>query len=148
MTNYNFNGNNYFYTIFEFEDKGFILKEKYLSPDLKIQKQEEFFKFAEIIGDKLMNLTEQEMLEELGYLSSYKIENHKAEIITQTQGLCTVVCSSKDKLRKNIMYLLLTVEKMEDFSKVPRHDASRETLFFETLKDEYNEDFKTEIFLN
>lgn len=130
MTNYNFNGENYFYTIFETGAKGYILKEKLLNPSFEKTEQDDFFELAEIIGEKLSTNTEEELLNEIGYLCSYNIETHKAQIKTHTQGIGTVLASSKDKNRKNTMYLILTIDKITDFSNFPRHNPSREIIFF------------------
>lgn len=128
-TNYNFNGKNYFYTILESATTGYVIKEKFLEPSFEKNEQDEFFKFAEIIGKSLSNQY-QKSVPKIEYLSSYKIETHKAEIKTHTQGLGTVLCCSKDKNRENTMYLILTINKIEDFSDFPRHNPSREIIFF------------------
>jgi|SRR5690606_13013440 len=120
----------YFYTIFETRTKGYILKEKLLNPSFEKTEQDDFFQLAEIIGEKLSTNTEEELLNEIGYLCSYNIETHKAQIKTHTQGIGTVLASSKDKNRKNTMYLILTIDKITDFSNFPRHNPSREIIFF------------------
>lgn len=130
MTNYNFNGENYFYVIFESGTKGYILKEKLSKPSFEKIEQDDFFELAEMIGEKLSSITEEELLNEIGYLSFYSIETHKAEIKIHTQGVGTVLGCSKDKKRENTMYLILTIEKIDDFYCFPRHNPSREIIFF------------------
>ncbi|QIY82767.1 hypothetical protein HER18_04045 [Chryseobacterium sp. NEB161] len=125
MNNYKFDGKSYFYTLFESGNKGFILSEKNLDFTSFTKTENEFFELAESIGEKLLTMSEKTILTEIGYVSSYEIKTHKAEIdTTNTIGV------SYDKQRRNTMYLIHTKEKVSDFSNYQRLHPSREQFFF------------------
>lgn len=129
MTNYKFDGKSYFYVLFESGNKGFILSEKNLDFTSFTKTENEFFELAESIGEKLLTISEETILTEIGYVSSYEIKTHKAEIdTTSTIGV------SYDKQRRNIMYLIHTKEKVSDFSNFQRLHPSREKFFFNNPK--------------
>lgn len=125
MTNYKFDGKSYFYVLFETGNKGFILSEKNLDLTFFRKLEDEFFELAESIGEKILTMSEETLLAEIGYVSSYEIKTHKAEIdTTNTIGV------SYDKQRRNTMYLIHTKEKVSDFSNYQRLHPSREQFFF------------------
>ena len=129
MTNYKFDGKSYFYVLFESGNKGFILSEKNLDFTSFTKTENEFFELAESIGEKLLTMSEETILNEVGYVSSYEIKTHKAEIDTpNTIGV------SYDKKRRNTMYLIHTKEKVSDFSNFQRLHPSREKFFFNNPK--------------
>lgn len=148
MTNSNYNKFEYFYTIFEIGTKGYIIKEEYLSSNLYQSQQDKFLEFAEEMAEKLKNKTKEQWLKEIGFISSYEIKSHHVEIKTHTEGLGTALGCSKDKEKRNTMYLIMIKEKMCDFSNFPRHDSSREVVFFTSLKDKYDEDYMGEFYMN
>ncbi len=125
MNDYKFNGKSYFYVLFETGNKGFILSEKSLDLTFFRKLEDEFFELAESIGEKLLTISEDQILKEIGYLSSYKIKTHKAEIDTTN-----TIATSFDKQRRNIMYLIHTKKRVSDFSNYQRHHPSRERFFF------------------
>ena len=129
MTNYKFDDKSYFYVLFETGNKGFILSEKNLDFTSFTKTENEFFELAESIGEKLLTMSEETILNEVGYVSSYEIKTHKAEIDTpNTIGV------SYDKKRRNTMYLIHTKEKVSDFSNFQRLHPSREKFFFNNPK--------------
>lgn len=101
MTNSNYNNFEYFYTIFEVGNKGFVIKEEYLSSSLYQSQQDIFLEFAEKIAEKLENQTEKQLLKELGYVGSYEIETHYAVIKTHMEGIGTALGCSKDKEKRS-----------------------------------------------
>ena len=125
MTNYKFDGKSYFYVLFESGNKGFILSEKNLDFTSFTKTENEFFELAESIREKLLTMTEETLLTEIGYISSYDIKTHKAEI-----DISNVRAISYDKQSRNTMYLIHTKEKVSDFSNYQRLHPSREQLFF------------------
>ena len=129
MTKYKFDGKSYFYVLFECGNKGFILSEKNLDFTSFTKTENEFFELAESLGEKLLTMTEEIILSEIGYISSYEIKTHKAEI-----DRTNTVATSFDKQRRNTMYLIHTKEKVADFSNYQRLDPSREQLFFNNPK--------------
>ncbi|WP_312082478.1 hypothetical protein [Epilithonimonas hominis] len=118
MTNYKFDGKSYFYVLFETGNKGFILSEKNLDFTSFTKTEKEFFELAE-------SISEETLLKEIGYVSSYEIKTHKAEIDTTN-----TIATSFDKQRRNTMYLIHTKEKVSDFSNYQRLHPSREQFFF------------------
>ena len=129
MTNYKFDGKSYFYILFETGNKGFILIEKNLDLTFFRKLEDEFVELAESIGEKLLTMTEETLLTGIGYVCSYNIENHKAEIDTSN-----TIATSFDKQRRNTMYLIHTKEKVSDFSNYQRLHPSREKFFFNNPK--------------
>ena len=129
MTNYKFDGKSYFYVLFETGNKGFILSEKDLDFTSFTKTENEFFELAESIGEKLLTMSEETILTEIGYVSFYKIKTHKAEIDTTN-----TIATSFDKQRRNTMYLIHTKEKVSDFSNYQRLHPSREKFFFNNPK--------------
>lgn len=123
----NFEDYKYIYTLFESGNKGFIIKEKPFNTISEQSETEEFFEFAEKVEVKLLS---NQTIEDIGYLSSYSIETHKARIKTHTKDLGTVSGASLDKRRNNTMYLITTINKTTDFSNFPRYAPSREIIFF------------------
>lgn len=148
MTKSNHDNYEYFYTIFEVGSKGFIIKEEYLPSNLYESQQGKFFEFAENAAEKLENQTEEQLLNELGYINSYDIVTHHAEIKVHTEGIGTALGCSKDKEKKNTMYLIMTKNKMSDFSDFPRYDSSRVGMFLKNLKDKYDENYMGEFYMN
>lgn len=138
----------YFYTIFEIGTKGYIVKEEYLSSNLYQSQQDIFLEFAEKIAEKLENQTEEQLLKELGCVRFYEIETHHAVIKTHTEGIGTALGCSKDKEKRNTMYLIMTKNKTCDFSDFPRYDSSREVVFLKNLKDKYDENYMGEFYMN
>ena len=129
MTNYKFDGKSYFYVLFETGNKGFILSEKDLDFTSFTKTENEFFELAESIREKLLTMSEETILTEIGYVSFYKIKTHKAEIDTTN-----TIATSFDKQRRNTMYLIHTKEKVSDFSNYQRLHPSREKFFFNNPK--------------
>jgi len=129
MTNYKFDGKSYFYVLFETGNKGFILSEKNMDFTSFKKIENEFFVVAESIGEKLLTMTEEELLTEIGYISFYDIKTHKAEI-----DISYVRAISYDKQSRNTMYLISTIEKVYDFSNYKRYHSSREKFFFSNPK--------------
>lgn len=148
MTNSNYNNFEYFYTIFEIGDKGFIIKEEYLPSNIYQSQQEKFSEFVEKMAEKLEIQTEEQLLKELGYINYYDIKTHHAEIKVHTEGIGTALGCSKDKEKRNTMYLVMTKNKVSDFSDFPRYDPSREIMFFKSIKDKYDENYMGEFYMN
>ena len=91
--------------------------------------KEELDELAESIREKLLTMSEETILTEIGYVSFYKIKTHKAEIDTTN-----TIATSFDKQRRNTMYLIHTKEKVSDFSNYQRLHPSREKFFFNNPK--------------
>lgn len=148
MTNYDLNRHCYFYIIFECGIKGYILKKEYLPKRNRKEQIEPFFVFVDEMAEKLDKYSEQELLDEIGYVSLYYIKSHKEIIKNYTENLCNIVSSSSDKKDKNMIYLIMSYKEIDDFSQIPRHDASRKQVFLHELKDFDGESVSVEIYLN
>lgn len=123
----NFEDYKYIYTLFESGNKGFIIKEKPFNTISEQSETDAFFEFADEVEVKLLS---NQTIEDIGYLTSYSIETHKARIKIHTKGLGALSDASLDKRRSNIMYLITTINKTRDFSDFPRYEPSREIIFF------------------
>ena len=88
------------------------------------------------------------MLAEIGFICDYEINSHKEEILTHTEGLCTVLASSKAKNNEDTMYLIMTINKIVDYSQVPRYDESRFTMFLNSVKDHEGYKEPVNLYLN
>lgn len=147
MTKYN--EHTYYYTLFEVGSKGYVLKEKYIPLDCIEEEEREYLKLSNLIDEKLhQGYTENEVLDELGALYIYDIQTHKARIKTQPQGICNVLYSGESLNKQNTMYHIRAINKIDDFSRLSRHDPSRRAIYLNSLKDNNNEYVKGELFLN
>ena len=140
---------NYFYIIFEVGSKGYVLKETYLPYNSYKKEEEEYLKYSNLIDEKLhQGFTENEVLEELGYLNIYHIQTHKAKISIHNQDLWNVRIHGESQNGQNTMYQIQAIKKIKDFSSLSRYDPSRITFYLKSLKDKHNEDSQAALFLN
>ena len=139
----------YYYTLFESGNKGFVLKEEYEPRKFQYQLTEEFFDLSALVGEKFHNgISEEKLLEEIGYSLVYELNSHKEEIISFPEGFCSVLGTSKDKSDKNTMYIIVTSKKITDFSNLPRHTSSRYTVFLGSIRNDEGEKLSNEMFMN
>ena len=92
MENNNPNKDEYYYTLFESGNKGFVLKEEFEPQKFQYQLTEDFFDLSALVGEKFHNgISEEMLLEEIGYSLVYELNSHKEEIISFPEGFCSVL---------------------------------------------------------
>lgn len=134
------------YLLFEFDNKGYVLR--YLNcpnGDIKAIKKSDKIYYL-IASKEEEGYSSQEIVDELGFLSSYPIKTHKEKI----QGYidapnCFRFTSAS---ANNVFYYLSSTRKIEDFSKLIRYDESRYTMFLNNITNPEGFEDTTELYLN
>lgn len=134
------------YMLFEFDNIGYVLRYlKCPNGDAKAIKKSNKIYYLMASKEEEGYLS-QEIVDELGFLSSYPIKTHKERIKGYIDSPYCVRFTSASA--KNVFYYLNSTCKIEDFSKLIRYDESRHTMFLNNITNPEGFEDSAELYLN
>lgn len=134
------------YLLFEFDNIGYVLRYlKCPNGDKKaIRKKNKMYYL--VASKEEQGYSNQEIVRELGFLSSYPIKTHKARIKGHiNDSYCLGFTSASEN---NVLYYLSATCEIKDFKKLTRFDASRHIIFLSSLIDQDGFEESAELYLN
>lgn len=134
------------YIFFEFDNIGYVLRYlKCPNGDKKaIRKRNKMYYL--VASKEEEGYSSREIVDELGFLSSYPIKTHKEKIQGYIDAPNCVRFTSASA--NNVFYYLSSTCKIEDFSKLMRYDESRYTMFLNNITNPEGFEDSAEFYLN
>ncbi|GEM_PF-3153835 len=134
------------YLLFEFDNIGYVLRYlKCPNGDKKaIRKKNKMYYL--VASKEEQGYSNQEIMRELGFLSSYPIQTHKARIEGHINDPSCVRFTSASE--NNVLYYLSSTCEIKDFTKLTRYDESRHIMFLNNITNPEGFEDSAELYLN
>jgi len=134
------------YILFEFNNIGYVLRYlKCPNGDKKANRKKNKMYYL-VASKEEQGYSNQEIVGELGFLSSYPIKTHKARIEGYINDPSCVRFTSVSE--NNVLYYLSSTCEIKDFTKLTRYDESRHALFLSNIINPEGFEDSTELYLN
>jgi len=136
----------YNYILFESGNNGYVIKEEH-RPFYYKDLENEYHQIRDFIDLRMyQGYSDEKIMGELKFQKSYQIKTHREEINPNNDFRVCNFQYGRDE--RNVIYYMETLDRIQDFSKIPRYDESRHVLFLSNIINPEGFEDSTELYLN